>query len=393
MVDKTMRKVTICGGGNVGHVLACELARNVGLSVKLLSSSSKRVDSWSRRDGRPAVTIIEGNSKRNGVLDEVTHDARSAVLGADLVILALPAHLVASALRRIAPYCSESMILGAIPGHGGFHWQVASTFEDVGFQPTIFGFDRSPWTCRIIDRGRSVLVLGRKDAVGVFVEPRQATNVIAQKLAPLFDAQLNPLPTALHAILGATNQFVHPAIYYGKLRNWDGKPFNDPPMAYENTDIATAAVIVEADRECARVREKLNRLDPTLTLSTIPSILQRLGGRPTSTKLETRAVAHILSTKQSLRGLELPCFETLTGWMPDFSSRFLTEDIPFGLCVIKSMAELLDIPTPWIDKLVSWGQKQMGKEYIVADQLRGRDVEDSGSVWNFGLRSRSKLIQ
>lgn len=388
-----MRKVTICGGGNIGHVLACELARNVSLSVKLLSSSSKRASSWNRRDGRPTVTITEGSRKRNGVLHEVTYDARSAVFGADLVILALPAHFVASTLRRIAPHCSESMILGAIPGHGGFHWQVASTFEGAGFQPTIFGFDRSPWTCRIIDQGRSALVLGRKDAVGVFVEPRQETNVIVQKLAPLFGAQLDPLPTALHAILGATNQFVHPAIYYGKLRNWDGKPFNDPPMAYENTTITTASVIVETDRECARVREKLNRLDPTLELSTIPSILQRLGGRPTRSKLEARAVAHILSTKQSLRGLELPCNETLMGWMPDFSSRFLTEDIPFGLCVIKSMAELLDIPTPWIDKLVSWGQQQMGKEYIVAGQLRGRDVEDSGSVWNFGLQSRSKLIR
>ena len=78
--------------------------------------------------------------------------------------------------------------------------------------------------------------------------------------------------------------------------------------------------------------------------------------------------------------------------MPDFSSRFLTEDIPFGLCIVKSIAELMNIPTPWIDELVTWGQKKMGKEYIVAGHLTGRDVAESGSAWNFQPRSRSGLL-
>jgi hypothetical protein len=40
------------------------------------------------------------------------------------------------------------------------------------------------------------------------------------------------------------------------------------------------------------------------------------------------------------------------GWIPDFSSRYLTEDVPFILMVHKGLADLLEV---------------MGKEYLIAN--------------------------
>ena len=43
------------------------------------------------------------------------------------------------------------------------------------------------------------------------------------------------------------------------------------------------------------------------------------------------------------------------GWIPDFESRYFTEDFPFGLQYIKSIAEQNDVLTPTIDKVLAWG--------------------------------------
>lgn len=49
--------------------------------------------------------------------------------------------------------------------------------------------------------------------------------------------------------------------------------------------------------------------------------------------------------------------------------RYLTEDIPNGLCVIKGLAVLVDCPTPTLDKTVVWAQSVMrgGKYKFIAD--------------------------
>lgn len=38
------------------------------------------------------------------------------------------------------------------------------------------------------------------------------------------------------------------------------------------------------------------------------------------------------------------------GFMPDLKYRYLAEDVPTGLCFTKGLAELLEVPTPTIDK-------------------------------------------
>jgi hypothetical protein len=43
------------------------------------------------------------------------------------------------------------------------------------------------------------------------------------------------------------------------------------------------------------------------------------------------------------------------GWIPDFASRYFTEDFPYGLRFIKELAEQHNIPTPTIDRVYNWG--------------------------------------
>jgi hypothetical protein len=70
--------------------------------------------------------------------------------------------------------------------------------------------------------------------------------------------------------------------------------------------------------------------------------------------------------------------------IPDFSHRYLTEDVPFGLVVLRGVAELTGVPTPTIDKIVLWAQNASGVRYLVPAQAELDQSEENTS--NFILR-------
>jgi hypothetical protein len=70
----------------------------------------------------------------------------------------------------------------------------------------------------------------------------------------------------------------------------------------------------------------------------------------------------------------------------------LSEDVPFGLVVLRGIAELADLPTPTIDRVISWAQKQLGKEYLVEGKLKGRDLVATRAPQRFGFRSLDELV-
>jgi len=42
------------------------------------------------------------------------------------------------------------------------------------------------------------------------------------------------------------------------------------------------------------------------------------------------------------------------GVIPDIDGRLFWEDIPYGLCILKDIAEKLYVPTPYIDLMTEW---------------------------------------
>ena len=53
------------------------------------------------------------------------------------------------------------------------------------------------------------------------------------------------------------------------------------------------------------------------------------------------------------------------GFVPNFSNRYFTEDIPFGLCVYKGLADIAGIETPAIDKIIIFCWIIVFKSYIL----------------------------
>lgn len=85
--------------------------------------------------------------------------------------------------------------------------------------------------------------------------------------------------------------------------------------------------------------------------------------------------------------------ETTDGlFVPDFHHRYLTEDVPYGLVVIRGIAEIVCVETPAIDRVLLWTQEKVGKEYLVGSKLQGKDVPSTRAPQSYGLTTLDGIL-
>ena len=100
-----------------------------------------------------------------------------------------------------------------------------------------------------------------------------------------------------------------------------------------------------------------------------------------------------IQTNAAYQGLKHPVKTTKEGkFMPDFTYRYMTEDIPYGLVVIRGIAEIVGLETPNIDKVLTWCQEKMGKEYLVNSKLQGKDVASSRAPQRYGFTTLESIL-
>lgn len=79
--------------------------------------------------------------------------------------------------------------------------------------------------------------------------------------------------------------------------------------------------------------------------------------------------------------------------MPDLKYRYLAEDVPTGLCFAKGLADLLSIPTPTIDKVLSWAQGCIGLELMVDGKWIGKDLSKTRAPQGVGITTLEQFIE
>lgn len=87
----------------------------------------------------------------------------------------------------------------------------------------------------------------------------------------------------------------------------------------------------------------------------------------------------IFSTNKGYENLFAPMLKKGDGFVPNFKYRYLTEDIPNGLCVLRGIADIVKVEVPTINKIILWAQKHLGREYLNNDGTLGKDFERSNA--------------
>ncbi len=387
-------KITICGGGNAAHTLAGLLSSRQELSVHIYAPMGNEAQLWQKGiQQNNGITVNSPVGTIQGRPGSVCHDPMDAVMGSKVILLALPAFAHEQILKQIAEYISPDTWVGAVPARGGFDLCVHDVFKKRKSEISVFGFQTLPWACRIQEFGKQVTILGTKEQVDLTAWPSEMAPVISAQFQLWLGLVINPIDNFLSQALADTGQIIHPGIMYGLFHDWDGQPYEEPRLFYQGVDNGIAAILQQMSEEIQLLRASLEGSYPGLDLSAVRPITDWLKRSYKPNIVDNSSLQSSFATNISYAGLLAPMKKTEDGYIPDFKARYLSEDVPYNLLVTRGIAELAGISTPIIDKVLTWAQLKLEKEYLVSGKMQGNDLQNSRSPQRYGYTSLNPFMQ
>ncbi|XP_064621830.1 octopine dehydrogenase-like [Lineus longissimus] len=393
-------KVCVCGGGNGAHTLSGLSASREGVEVRVLTLFADEAERWTKameEVGGLTVLVTEKDGTTTEIKSKphiVTKDPKIAVTGADVIILTVPAFAHEGYFKAMVPYIQDSALLVGLPGQAGFEFQCRDILGTKAAAISILTFETLPWACRIKEFGKVVEVLGTKAVIAAaLVKGTAETKDPLSTLQMLLGAEPK-LRLAKHFLemLIMNHSFIHPCIMNGEWKNWDGKPVAQPPLFYQGISKEVANMLMSCSDECEAVAKAIMAASPKDDLSDVKSIYQWYCEYYGEDIVDNRDQYHCMRTNKSYKGLVHPTKAVEGGFVPDFTNRYLTEDVPMGVVVFKGLALAAGVPTPNHDKLIYWAQEKIGKEYLVNGQLTGKDVASTRCPQRYGFNTLSAIL-
>lgn len=338
----TQIKIAICGGGSLGHVTSGYLASKPGVTVAMLTRHPHR---WAS-----TLEITDINGKVfNGPLSVVSDNPAEVLRGAQIVLLCLPGYAIERTLETIKPFIEPQTLVGSIVSSTGFFFTAHRTLE-AGTR--LFGFQRVPFIARTGEYGHSANLLGYKQGLNVAVEGVDANekSQFVELLSYLFDLPVKLLGSHYEASLTNSNPLLHPARLYSLLHDWhSGDTAEQCPYFYREWDDMASQCYIDMDKEFQRLLTLL-----PVTSGSIPDVLTYYESR------DARSLTRKLRSIEAFKNIKAPYLQTTDGtFVPDFNSRYFTEDFPFGIRFIVEVAHAHHQEIPVIEKIYRWGMQQI----------------------------------
>jgi opine dehydrogenase len=365
-------KVTIIGGGNMGMCLAGVISRLQDYDVTLCASHPQSFgDTIDVVDDELGITYRSGLFKTTDCIEEAVRDA-------DFIYCTYPAFLRQKFIECAENSVKRGAILGFIPAYGGVEF-FCGDLIDKGV--IIFGLQKPPYVCRTKERGKVAGLMSKKPKLFEAAIPYAESSRVARFLEDMLQIKTEVLPNYMNVTLLPGNPLLHTSGSYYYLRDYKkGQTFSEQIYYYQSWNDSCSEIICAFSDEMEAVCNKL-----PIDLSGVKSI-QEYYESPTP-----KALTKKFHSIPSFYPLTLPMIHKAEGYYPDFQSRFFTEDIPFGVCIIKALALIAGIETPTADQILAWYQKMTGKEYFLKDGSFGKDIDETAIPQRFGIDTPEKL--
>jgi len=351
-------RIAIIGGGSQAHILAGFLGSQENVSINILT---RRPKDW----GKIFTTFDLSDKQYTAELGIISDKPEDVIPQSDLIFFCLPGFAVKEQLIRIRPFVTNNHILGSAFSGTGFFFDVLELF---GADVRCFGFQRVPFTGRVKEYGKSATLKGYKPFLAV-AHLNCNEEYLAEQLSELFKVEVRLLNNILEATLSNSNPILHPSRLYVLYKDWyDQKLYDKEELFYENWDDESSKLWIACDGELQAITQTFE------TPVNIETVLSYYGCK------DYRSLTTKLRSIKPFMGVKTPMIKVDNGFILNGAYRYFTEDIPYGLVIIKSIAEQTGIETPHINQLIEWGQKVMHKEYIINGKLTGKDISLSGYV-------------
>lgn len=331
-------RICICGGGNLGHVCAGFLA-NRGHEVSILTTKPER---WTSE-----IEIFAPDGSFTGKLHKVTSKATEIVPQAEIVLICLPGFAIHNELVKIKPHLSKTSIVGTVVSSTGFFFEA---FQVLPSDITLFGFQRVPFISRTIEYGKKAELKGYKESLHAAIEQTDKKESIRFTLEKLFEKPVTIAESYYEVSLSNSNPLLHPSRIYTMWKDWKpGTVYPRNPQFYGEWTIEASDLLLDMDKEFQSLLRNLGLKD-----GCIPNILNYYEST------DAESLTKKLQSIKAFQGIASPMKEMDGGFVPDFSSRYFTEDFPYGMRFIVETAQQQDVSVPTIEKVYQWGLSKIG---------------------------------
>jgi opine dehydrogenase len=339
-----MSALTILGGGNTAFACAAQFALR-GVEVTLCEIPSFAHTLAPIRESQ--VIRLDGVAGSGAAqIARVTTDIAAALAGNDLVLLIVPAYAHRPFAEACAAHLRRGHVVVLMPGTlGTLEWarilaEAGRPIRETGV--ILAETDTAPFVCRKVAPD-AAHIWGVVSGLGVATLPVAYWERVVDLLAPLFTcdggegspAAVRPYPNVLACGLSAMNPVVHPA---GVLLNAGRVEYSRGDFYFyeEGVTLAVCDVIYALDAERRAIGAALG-----LELLPVDEAFHAAGFGPKGDLWATINGSRMLTQLRAPGAIQ---------------TRWLTEDVPYGLAAWASLADELGVDTPVMDALVTIGR-------------------------------------
>jgi opine dehydrogenase len=356
-----MSSLTILGGGNTAFAVAANLTLR-GFEVTLGEVPSFAGMLEPIRESR--TIRLDGVAERGAArIARVTTDIGEALGANDLALLIVPAYAHRPFAEACAPHLRSGQTIVLMPGTLGT-LEFARILADAGCRVaergiTLAETDTAPYVCRKLTPD-SAHTWGVVSGLGLGVLPASETERVVAMLADVFTIDgksgsataIKPYPDVLACGLSAMNPVVHPA---GVLMNAGRVEYARGEFYFyeEGVTPAVCDAIYALDAERRAIGHALG-----YDLLPVDAAFHAAGFGPQGDLWAA------INGSRMLTQLRAP---------GAVRTRWLTEDVPYGLAAWASLGHQIGVATPVMDALVTLGRVVIGEGCPV-----GRGVRELG---------------
>ena len=356
--------ITIVGGGNIGTAMAVQMAKN-GAAVTIMTSKPSKF--------QPTLVMTDLDTDVQTTVSgvRITDDPKIAA-DAQIVFFTVPSSVFPQSFAQIAPYLKKETAVGVVPGTGGAEFFCRSFIEAGG---TFFGFERVPFISRLIEYGAHVRAQ-KKASVRIAAFPASRTSSLCAVIKELLSIDCTVMKNYLSITFTPSNPILHTSRLYAMYANRPIDALYDHNILfYEEWDDASSELLFACDSELQSICRALSDFDLS---GVIPLPVHYESKTPALLTQKIRSI-------RSFRGIGSPMKPADGGYRVDLSSRYFTEDFPFGLCILRGFGEIAGVKTPHMDKILSWYESIAGVHYLKDGLLCGPDCKQTAIPQRFSL--------
>ena len=315
--------VCVYGGGNIAHSIAAKISLTQPVTV-----ITRRPTNWTRQ-----LSFEQGGKTVESRFDVcATEDAR-AVSAADLIFVALPQFAIEEVLDGIVPYLKDGSTVAFVPAPARIV-RYAELLASRGIN--VVGFQRVPYISRVVEYGRTVRISDDRDVYRIVVSDLSLTHAWNEWCFRWFGGRAEYLSSFLTLAFSNSNPLLHPSRLVVLFKDWRHRIFPDNPTFYGEWTDESSELYIAADNEMHKVMSRY----PIDLRKDYESVLDHYGVK-TASELTCK-----LRSIPSFRMILSPMLRTADGWIPDFGSRYFTEDVQFGLAEMLRLAEKVGVQVP-----------------------------------------------